>query len=195
MIAGLRIEPAREADARELLALRRSILGEGSWFTTEPDELRETAGDRAELLVRARHAGNQVHLVARIGAELVGTLSIEGGHLRRVRHVGRLEMMVAGAHRGQGVGNELLTAGLRHARRTPALQKVELVVYAHNTRAIALYLRHGFHEEGRRRGQQHLPDGTWADEVWMARWLDAPPVSGATEPAQPDSSRHSASRR
>lgn len=166
---------ATEADARGLVELRRAILAEGAWFTTEPDELQESVGQRADLIRQARHAGNQVALVARVGADVVGTLTIEGGRLRRIRHVGRLEMMIAGPWRGRGLGGELMLAGLRAARRTPALEKVELAVYAHNTRAIALYSRHGFVEEGRRRGQQRLPDGTWADEVWMARWLGVPP--------------------
>lgn len=166
---------ATEADARGLVALRRAILAEGAWFTTEPDELQESVGERADRIRQARHAGNEVALVARLGADVVGALSIEGGRLRRIRHVGRLEMMIAAPWRGQGLGGELLAAGLAAARRTPALEKVELAVYAHNARALALYARHGFVEEGRRRGQQRLPDGTLADEVWMARWLGVPP--------------------
>lgn len=171
MLTDLRIEPAVAADAGAILSLRRSVLREGAWFTMEPDELREDVTQRAELIRQLQRSGNGVCLVARLGAELAGMAMIEGGGLRRIRHVGRLEMMVAERVRGMGVGAQLLTAALRAARRNVALEKVELALYAHNARAHALYLRHGFAEEGRRLGQQRLSDGSYADEVWMALWL------------------------
>lgn len=174
--ADLRIEPAVPADAAALLALRRAVLREGTWFTMEPDELREDVGQRAELIRQLRRSGNAVCLVARAERELVAVALIEGGGLRRIRHVGRLEMMVAEAWRGCGVGGTLLSAVLRHAALVPALEKVELAVYEHNARALALYRRHGFAEEGRRVGQHRLPGGVYADEVWMARWLRGGPV-------------------
>ncbi len=173
------LAPATEADAAELVALRRAILAEGRWFQTEPDELREGARERAALLRQGRFAGNQVHLVARLAGELVGALSIEGGSLRRTRHVGRLELMVGAGVRGRGVGRALLERGLSLVRRNPVLRKVELAVYAHNGRALDLYVRAGFVEEGRRRAHGLLRDGTWVDEVWMAWWPEGAPPSSA----------------
>ncbi|GDX79504.1 N-acetyltransferase [Deltaproteobacteria bacterium] len=171
MLTDLQILPALPADAGAILALRRSVLREGAWFTMEPDELREDVTQRAELIRHLQRSGNGVCLVAKVGGELAGTAMIEGGGLRRIRHVGRLEMMVAEPLRGLGVGDALLTAALRAARRNVALEKVELALYAHNLRAHALYVRHGFEEEGRRRRQQRLSDGEYADEVWMALWV------------------------
>lgn len=173
MLTDLRIEPAVAADAGAIFSLRRAVLREGTWFTMEPDELREDVTQRAEMIRQLQRSGNGVCLVARLGAELAGMAMIEGGSLRRIRHVGRLEMMVAEPLRGMGVGAELLTAVLRAARRNVALEKIELAVYAHNVRACGLYLRHGFVEEGRRLAQQRLADGTYADEVWMALWVRA----------------------
>lgn len=172
MSAGpLIIGPAADGDAQALIELRRAILAEGAWFTAEPGEVPDDARLRADRMREARRSGNQVHLVARIGTELVGACAVEGGRLRRVRHVGRLEIMVARAWRGRGVGAALLQAALASARLHPSLEKVELAVYAHNARALTLYERHGFVQEGRRVRQQRLTDGSYVDEVWMARWL------------------------
>jgi RimJ/RimL family protein N-acetyltransferase len=176
--ADLRIEPTTAADAAALLALRRAVLREGAWFTMEPDELREDSAQRAEWIRQLRRSGNSVSMVARSGAELLGVVQIEGGTLRRIRHVGRLEMMIAEAWRGQRIGHALLGAALRQAALTPALEKVELAVYAHNTRALRLYAAHGFVEEGRRAAQHRLPGGQYADEVWMARWLRGASADG-----------------
>lgn len=171
---GVIIGAAADSDARALVELRRAILSEGAWFTAEPGEVADDVRVRAERLREARRSGNQVHLVARGGGELVGMVAVEGGRLRRVRHVGRLEIMVAQPWRGRGVGAALLEAALVSARLHPALEKVELAVYAHNARALTLYERFGFVQEGRRVRQQRLADGTYADEVWMARWLRPP---------------------
>ncbi len=176
-VDGLKLDPTSPSDAAALVALRRAVVREGMWFTVEPDELREDTAQRAEMIRQLRRSGNSVSFVARVGSETVGVVYVEGGPLRRIRHVGRLEILVAGAWRGRGVGDALVSAALRQAALTPALEKVELAVYAHNARAIALYARHGFVEEGRRMGQQNLPDGSYADEVWMARWLRGGPRS------------------
>ena len=50
------------------------------------------------------------------------------------------------------------------------VQKVTLEVFASNEPAIALYLKMGFQEEGRRR-REFLIDGNLTDGVLMALWL------------------------
>ncbi len=174
--AGVIIGAAVDRDARGLVELRRAILEEAAWFTAEAGEVPDDVRLRTDRMREARRSGNQVHLVARIGGDLVGAVAVEGGRLRRVRHVGRLEIMVGRAWRGRGIGAALLEAALASSRMHPALEKVELAVYAHNARALSLYQRYGFVEEGRRIRQQRLADGSYADEVWMARWLR--PLSG-----------------
>jgi ribosomal protein S18 acetylase RimI-like enzyme len=53
-------------------------------------------------------------------------------------------LAVAPAHRGQGVGTELLRAVLAEAARGPGIRAVALDVAADNAGAVALYRRHGF---------------------------------------------------
>ena len=53
-------------------------------------------------------------------------------------------------------------------RRTPRVQKVELIVRSTNEKARRLYEKFGFVEEGRFRGRIRLPDGTFIDDVAMA---------------------------
>jgi RimJ/RimL family protein N-acetyltransferase len=51
---------------------------------------------------------------------------------------------------------------------TVRLLKLGLRVLSTNQHAIGLYRRHGFVEEGRLRDEIRLPDGSYADDVWMA---------------------------
>jgi ribosomal protein S18 acetylase RimI-like enzyme len=78
-------------------------------------------------------------------------------------------MSVEQAWRGQGVGAALLAEALRWARSV-GVEKVTLSVYQHNTRAIALYRKFGFIDEGRLSGQSKKSYG-YEDEVIMSRWL------------------------
>jgi RimJ/RimL family protein N-acetyltransferase len=42
-------------------------------------------------------------------------------------------------------------------------------VFAHNARAVALYRKFGFEEEGRRLREYRFADGSWRDDILMAR--------------------------
>jgi ribosomal protein S18 acetylase RimI-like enzyme len=83
-------------------------------------------------------------------------------------HVLHLDALaVSPAARGRRVGSALLDAAVAEARRRGA-RKLGLRALSTNGHAIALYLRHGFAEEGRLRDEIRLPGGSYADDVWMA---------------------------
>jgi len=58
------------------------------------------------------------------------------------------------------------------AQQTPRVGKIELLVRATNERAIHLYSKLGFVEEGRFRNRVRLPDGELVDDIAMAWFLD-----------------------
>lgn len=85
-----------------------------------------------------------------------------------VLHVNAL--VVAADARGRGVGGLLVAAGVEEVRRRGA-RKVGLRALSTNRRALALYERAGFAEEGRLRDEIRLPDGSFADDVWLGLLL------------------------
>lgn len=169
--ADVRIVSPVPADAAALLGLHRHIVAEGEWFVTEPDELRSDVAQKVQLIRDSARSENSLLRVARRGPLVVGVVQVSGGVLRRTRHVGRLEVMVAPEARGLGIGHALLAAAVHWAEENPVLHKIALQVYAHNTRARAMYAEAGFVEEGLRRREYRFPDGSWRDEVLMARWV------------------------
>ena len=54
------------------------------------------------------------------------------------------------------------------AKQTPSLRKIELLVRASNERAIRLYSKFGFLEEGRFKDRIRLPDSSFRDDLAMA---------------------------
>jgi RimJ/RimL family protein N-acetyltransferase len=80
--------------------------------------------------------------------------------------------MLPGA-RGTGLGRRLMQAAIEAARRQ-GMERIELEVFASNTRAIALYERLGFVREGLKRRVRKI-DGRYDDDVMMALLLDETP--------------------
>lgn len=171
----VRVERAVVADAAAVHAIHRRVLAEGQWFVTEADELVEGLDGKVALIRDAWRAPGAAFLVARRGTTVLGWTYVAPGARRRTRHVGRIELMVDAPFRGQGVGRALLAGVVAHAEAGGVLRKLSLTVYAHNVRALALYRAMGFVEEGRRRAEYRFPDGSWRDDLLMARWLGPPP--------------------
>lgn len=87
----------------------------------------------------------------------------------RQNHRGGLGMGILPEFRGQGIGSQLLSAVLEHAKKF-GLEKVELHVYTSNTSAIELYKKFGFEEEGLIKKYRKL-DGQYFDCLAMGKFL------------------------
>jgi L-phenylalanine/L-methionine N-acetyltransferase len=106
--------------------------------------------------------------------EVVGGAGLHpGGGSPRRRHVMELGMQVQPAWQRQGVGTQLLQALCDYADNWLGLLRLELVVYADNDKAQALYRRFGFVQEGVHRCHA-MRDGVYVDSVSMARLNPAP---------------------
>ncbi|CAN5753841.1 hypothetical protein BH24DEI2_BH24DEI2_04530 [soil metagenome] len=107
-----------------------------------------TEAEEADFLERRRAADNQISILALVEGEIIGALNFSGGRRLRVRHSGEFGMSVSKVYWGQGVGSLLLDTLLSWARQTGIVKKINLRVRTDNHRAVALYERKGFVEEG-----------------------------------------------
>jgi len=94
-------------------------------------------------------------------------------HIRR-RHAMHLGMAVTVPAQGKGVGSALMAALIDYADRWVAVMRIELTVFTDNERAIALYRKFGFVQEGIFRAYG-LRDGRYQDVLAMARLHPSPP--------------------
>jgi ribosomal protein S18 acetylase RimI-like enzyme len=88
----------------------------------------------------------------------------------RFKHRASLGMGIIPEYRGQGIGTKLVHAVIDHCRKM-GLEKIDLEVYTTNTAAVALYKKLGFVEEGLKRKNRKLEDGTYFDIHLMAKFL------------------------
>ena len=97
---------------------------------------------------------------------VVGWCDIVRGDRGGTKHSGFLEIGIIPDHRGKGIGRRLLKATIDDAF-SKGIERVELEVFASNQRAIRLYRKFGFLEEGRKR-HARLFDCEYDDIVIMA---------------------------
>jgi ribosomal protein S18 acetylase RimI-like enzyme len=113
-----------------------------------------------------------VHLVALVDDEVVGWCDLRLKTTVTQRHCAVLGMGIVAEHRHRGLGRRLLLETLARAR---GLRRIELVVRADNSAAIALYRSCGFEVEGTCRSYLRH-DGVEHDALLMAR---LEPLAGA----------------
>ncbi|HET9992852.1 MAG TPA: GNAT family N-acetyltransferase [Kofleriaceae bacterium] len=165
----IEIRRAVPADAAALIAHLKALAHEpGINIPLAPDENTLTVAEERDRLLGFDDNPRALLLVATRGDELLGELTVRGLSTRRaVQHVATLGMSVRADARGQGVGTALLEAALEWAADC-RFSRVELYVYARNAPAIALYEKHGFVLEGRRK--HFIRDGDqFLDDLVMAR--------------------------
>jgi RimJ/RimL family protein N-acetyltransferase len=130
-------------------------------FTRTVEEIRTQFGDA--------DPNSALWLVAEVDGAVVGGANFLRGRWKKNSHTADLGIAILSEFRGLGIGEVLMQAGIEWARRV-GVRKLKLEVFASNVRAIRLYGKLGFAEEGRLKGEVML-DGHPVDEVLMALWL------------------------
>ena len=104
------------------------------------DSVRQFVCDNIE-------SGNPQFVAVRDDTDVVGWCDIVRLKNPLTQHTGILGMGVRAEARGQGIGTALLTKTLKQAWAKQFV-RIELIVFANNPSAIALYERAGFGKEG-----------------------------------------------
>ena len=173
------IREVKEDDAVALLALMRLLDRETAFMLYEPDERQTTVAQQLAFIRRLRETPNRTLFVAvNEAGDLVGYVAALGGSARRNAHKADVVIGVAQEFAGCGLGTRLMMR-IEVWARTIGLHKLELTVMAHNGRAVALYRKMGFVDEGRQVDSLQV-DGRFVDELTLGKIL--------TEPGEKDGS-------
>jgi RimJ/RimL family protein N-acetyltransferase len=122
--------------------------------------------EQVRSFVRTNIANDVVQFVALDDGRVIGWADIFAAWQPALAHCGNLGIGVLPAHRGRGIGGELLRACLAKARQK-GITRVELEARVDNADALRLYEKHGFVREGVKRNGMRF-DGKYFDTVLMS---------------------------
>jgi ribosomal protein S18 acetylase RimI-like enzyme len=167
----VKVRTAVPDDAAVLIDHAKAVLTEGLFGVSQPDEFTLSLQEERDWIQQHNNNPGDLVLVAEAEGSVVALLFFESGPRKRQAHKGSLHMSVDRACRGIGVGEVVLQALLEWARANPLIEKVGLSVLSSNTRALGLYKKLGFIEEGRRPREIKMGPGEYVDEILMFRFV------------------------
>jgi len=155
------IRPSTLHDAPAIRRLYQRVSAESGGLARRPEEITEDYVQH--FLTRSMSQG--IGLVAEQAGELVAEIHAYQTGLRIFAHVlGDLTVAIDASAQGQGLGRRLFTELLTQVQyQLPQVSRVELLVRESNARAIALYEKLGFRQEGRFEGRVAGAQGLEAD--------------------------------
>lgn len=151
------IRPAGKDDRLPLATLFAAVAEERDGIAAEPP---------VDVARRASAFVLDATIVAAVSDEVIGGIWIDGPFFG----FGEIGMLVAREWRGRGVGSALVAGAIDRGRER-GVHKLSLGVFPHNDAAIALYRKHGFEVEGRRRKHVRRANGELWDLIDMGLLL------------------------
>lgn len=166
------IREARGDDAANLLLYLQQVGNESENLSFDAKGIPFSEMQEREYLDNRMRSHNNITLLALEGEKIIGSLGIDTPASERLSHRGELGISVLKECWGQGVGSALFEALHSWIRDfSTGLRKIDLTVRADNERAIALYKKFGFKEEGKVSRFVAI-GGSFSDGITMGLLLD-----------------------
>ena len=160
----MEVRAIRQSDVESFRDALDSVASERQFLRT----LEAPPVDAVARFVANNIARGFPHFVALIDDQVIGWADFIPEEEESLAHTAHLGMGVRKEHRGKGVGEALLFA-VTAAAFDAGFVRLELEVFANNRAAIALYEKHGFSHEGRKRKARCI-DGHYIDALIMAKF-------------------------
>lgn len=163
----------READtacAAALCEFVHQIDRESDFLNRFPGEFNLSIPQEERYIAEQVDNPDALFLMVAFDERIVATAHVRSNSLKRFRHHAELGIAVIKEFWGLGLGRQLMQLIIDWAKQK-GLESLQLSVFGGNDKAIALYRSLGFVEEGRRKRYVLRADGTYDDQVMMAKHL------------------------
>ena len=160
------IRRAKVEDSHLLSVAEQEIAETPGYFCSLPSELTEESV--INMIGSLEKINNGIYLVAEIEGQIVGHAFLKPLQVQTVSHVAELGLAVHQGWQEKGIGTALMKYLIEWAGKSGTIEKIELNVRASNKRAIALYKKIGFIEEGRLKNRVKISTNNYIDDILMA---------------------------
>jgi RimJ/RimL family protein N-acetyltransferase len=154
-------------DAPKLVKLHKQLDEETKFMLFEPGEREINEDKQKNTICSFLESENSNIFIAESQGQLVGHLTVIGGHAKRIKHRAHLVIGILNDFTGEGIGQELFQV-MEKWREETNINRLELTVMRHNDYGIRLYKKVGFEIEGIKKGSIKV-DGKYVDEYFMAK--------------------------
>ena len=155
-------------DAEALSKLRVLIDSETENMDREPGEGVLCEADFQDLIQEDLKTEGHLFLIAQVENEIVGYARCVRKKLKRFRHQAEFGICLKQAYCGCGIGNHLLKSIIEWSEKNE-IEKISLYVIETNLRAIHLYKKYDFIQEGLLINDRKHRDGKYYNTIIMGR--------------------------
>jgi RimJ/RimL family protein N-acetyltransferase len=167
----VQLREAIKGDGPELVTYLHKIGGESDFLSFGPGELSISVSDEEAMLEDSRKATNKIIVLAVVENRVVGCLHFEGGARTRIHHTGEFGVSVLKDYWDQGIGTAMVQELIQWAKATGVIRKLNLRVRSDNDRAVSVYEKIGFIQEGLIT-REFIISGQFYDFIYMGLNID-----------------------
>jgi ribosomal protein S18 acetylase RimI-like enzyme len=166
------IRTAEETDAEQLMEQILSVLAEGKYLVTTLDDKEDFTIEKIKDRIK-NSLENQftLRIVVEIDNHIVASAALNSLKLKRMQHVVSAVLSVLKDYRGLGIGNAIMETLIQWATSHSYIEKIGLGVFDNNQRAINLYKKFGFLEEGRKIKELKIGPDNYVDNILMYKFV------------------------
>jgi len=154
-------------DVINILEHSYTIIAEEEFQITTPDEFYFSEKQGKQWIKEHNDNPDNILIVAESENKIIGMISFRIIPRIKLRHQGAFGLSVDKEWRDKGIGKLLVEILIEWGKDNSLIEKICLEVFSTNQRAIHLYKKLGFIEEGRRVKHVKTKDGEYVDLILM----------------------------
>lgn len=166
------IKEAEPSDAEALVKTLNQIGSESEFMTLDEAGILMTPEQMVDFIKQRQASANQVCLLVKEAAEVVGVLNVTSDFHERVNHIGDIFIGIQKRYWGHGLGQLLMAEAISWAEQSGTIRRLELTVQARNQRAVHVYEKFGFEIEGIKKRGAKTSAGDFLDVYLMGKMID-----------------------
>lgn len=163
------IREARVEDAPALVKAEKEIAKMPGFLISRPSELIQELFEATIIECNVDHSGK--YLVAEKDQKILAHGFLLPLGLKAISHVASLTIVVHEGFQGEGIGKAITQDLINWAKKSDKIEKIQLHVRESNEKAIGLYKKLGFTEEGRWLKRVKISDDYYLDDILMGLWV------------------------
>lgn len=161
------LREAKKENAQAMIDFYNLVGGETDFLSFGKNEFKMALKDYEKLIESTEAENNSIILVATIDDKIVSIASITSNQKARYKHVGTFGIVISEQFCGLGLGRKIMDYLIEWANSNGITKKISLVTREDNDRAIALYKKVGFEEEGILKKENYI-NGVYYNTVMMS---------------------------